>query len=376
MARIHSLWKNSLLVVAGFAVALVIMEVVLRLYNPFEIRFRPDRIVLPVNKRYVIDNTAKFTKLSPTTIHTKNSLGFRGAPPPEDFGGYLTIITIGGSTTECFYLSDGKTWPDVLGRKLADDFQKVWINNAGLDGATTYRHLILLEDCVARLKPKVVVFLTGINDVGAGDVAAAEGRRSQVFRNLSRWITNRSEVYCLGQNLYRYLVAQERGLHHTQIDLKAQGTLDRIPAATREAALLSHQSQSVPFYRARLERLIQVCRKNGIIPVFLTQPVLYGRGVDPATGVNLETVRVGKDLNGKLMFEIVERYNDALRQTARQEGVLVIDLAAKMPRDSALYYDYLHYTDSGARQVAEIVYQGLRPFLAQKYPAYCKAAGR
>jgi hypothetical protein len=134
MLTIRNVLKNSCLVVAGFAVALALMEVALRVYNPFEIRFKPDRIVLPVNKKYLIDNTAKFTKLDRITVHTKNSLGFRGAPPPVNFSGYLTIITMGGSTTECFYLSDGKTWTDVLGRKLAGDFNQVWINNAGLDG--------------------------------------------------------------------------------------------------------------------------------------------------------------------------------------------------------------------------------------------------
>ena len=49
----------------------------------------------------------------------------------------------------------------------------MWVNNAGLDGATTYRHLILMEDYVAQLRPKVVLFLIGINDVGAGNLEAS-----------------------------------------------------------------------------------------------------------------------------------------------------------------------------------------------------------
>lgn len=42
--------------------------------------------------------------------------------------------------------------------------------------ATTYRHLILLEDYLVALKPKLVLFLVGINDVGTGNLQAA-GRR-------------------------------------------------------------------------------------------------------------------------------------------------------------------------------------------------------
>ncbi len=148
----NNLLKTLGVFLAGCLVALAVLEVLLRVYNPLEIRFRPDRIVLPVNKRYIFDNTEKFpTKLAKTTIHTKNSLGFRGDPPARDFRDYLTIITIGGSTTECFYLSDGRTWPDLLGQQLSRGFNRVWVNNAGLDGATTYRHLILMEDYVVTI---------------------------------------------------------------------------------------------------------------------------------------------------------------------------------------------------------------------------------
>ena len=229
--------------------ALAVLEVLLRVYNPLEIRFRPDRIVLPVHKRYVFDNTEKFpTKLAKTTIHTKNSLGFRGEAPPRDFRDYLTIITIGGSTTECFYLSDGRTWPDLLGQNLSREFNRVWVNNAGLDGATTYRHLILMEDYVVTLRPKVVLFLMGINDVGAGDIAAAEERRGHDLRHRWHALLYRSEVYALGQNLYRYFIAQSRGLHHTEIDLRKAGTLDHLPAGTASRMLQDYGTNSLPFF--------------------------------------------------------------------------------------------------------------------------------
>ena len=203
---------NLSILLLGCLVALAGLEVLLRVYNPLEIRFRPDRIVLPVHKRYIFDNTGKFpTKLAKTTIHTKNSLGFRGDPPPRDFRDYLTLITIGGSTTECFYLSDGLSWPDLLGQQLSRGFNRVWVNNAGLDGATTYRHLILMEDYVVTLRPKVALFLIGINDVGAGDIAAAEERRSHDLKQRWRALLYRSEVYVLGQNLSRYLMAGNMG---------------------------------------------------------------------------------------------------------------------------------------------------------------------
>jgi lysophospholipase L1-like esterase len=368
----NHLLKNLGLLLGGCLVALAVLEVLLRVYNPLEMRFRPDRIVLPVNKRYIFDNTEKFpTKLPKTTIHTKNSLGFRGAPPPRDFRDELTIITIGGSTTECFYLSDGLTWSDLLGSQLSREFNRVWINNAGLDGATTYRHLILMEDYVVKLRPKVVLFLIGINDVGAGDIAAAEARRGHDLKHRWRALLYRREVYALGQNLWRYFMAQSRGLHHTEIDLRAAGTLAQLPAGTASRMLQNYATNSLPFFASRLEKLVKVCRDHGIEPVLITQPTLYGPGIDPVTGVNLETIKIG-DQNGRFLFQAIDLYNEVTRRVARKDGVLLIDLARELPRNSSLYYDYLHYTEPGAEAVAGIVDRHLTPWLVARYPSFKK----
>jgi len=59
---------------------------------------------------------------------------------------------------------------------------------------------------------------------------------------------------------------------------------------------------------------------------------------------------------------------------AAREGVLLIDLAREMPRNSAYYYDYLHYTEAGAAEVAGLVDRRLAPFLAARYPSLKKSA--
>jgi len=107
-------------------------------------------------------------------------------------------------------------------------------------------------------------------------------------------------------------------------------------------------------------------------PVFLTQPVLYGHGVDELTGINLAALKVAHDMNGDVGWEVLELYNDAVRQKGRETGVLVIDLARQMPKNSVYYYDLMHYTKAGAAQVADIVAAQLTPFLATKFPAYYK----
>lgn len=64
--------------------------------------------------------------------------------------------------------------------------------------------------------------------------------------------------------------------------------------------------------------------------------------------MDLEAIKVG-DGNGRFMFQAIDLYNGVTRQVAQTNGVLLIDLARELPRDSALYYDYLQYTEPGGR---------------------------
>ena len=172
---------------------------------PLQEPLRGERIVLPVHRKYSFSHE-ETTKLDPITLHTKNALGFRGPDPPRDFAKRLTLVTIGGSTTECLFLSDGKTWTDVLARRLTRSWPDVWVNNAGLDGQSSYGHLILLRDLIVSLRPRVAVFLIGVNDIGREDLTTFDQSLSPAW---SRWekagvfMEDHSEVVSLAHNLVR-----------------------------------------------------------------------------------------------------------------------------------------------------------------------------
>jgi len=153
-------------IVLGLALATIAAELCLRLYNPFPFRIKNSSIVLPLNARYIITTDNADSKLDSEVHHTKNSLGFRGEEPLPENNPALRIITVGGSTTECFYISDGKTWPEQLLTRCRDILgARVWLNNAGLDGHSTRGHARLVKKHLGNLRPDVVLFLVGINDL-------------------------------------------------------------------------------------------------------------------------------------------------------------------------------------------------------------------
>lgn len=352
-------------IVGSAAFGLLLLEGLLRLHNPLPFRVRGDRIVLPVHQSYTFTNAGTH-KLDPVTHHTKNSLGFRGPEPPADWASRLTILTIGGSTTECLFLSDGKTWADELARRIAAERPDAWVNNAGLDGQSTFGHLILLRDFVSTLRPTLAVFLIGTNDVGRGDPTDFDSAlRPQSYGRLhhaATFLAEHSAVASLTQNLLRVVRTHSAGFGHSEVNLhaKPRGLID---APDMDRLLADHRRLYLDGYRRRVRQIVETSRGLGTEPVLLTQPALYGEAIDPTTGVDLREVYIDGATNGILGWRLLELYNDVTREVGREMGAAVIDLAREMPKDSQYFYDFLHFTNEGAVRVGDIVFAGLQPRL-------------
>jgi len=135
--------------------------------------------------------------------------------------------------------------------------------------------------------------------------------------------------------------------------------------AQSDAFLAEHRSRYLAPYEARLRHLASRTREGGIEPVLITQPALYGDAIDPTTGVDLAPL----DFYGRrasTAWKVLELYHDVTRRVASDTGVLLVDFARRMPKDSGLFYDWVHYTNAGAEKVAEIVADDLVPFLAAR----------
>jgi lysophospholipase L1-like esterase len=343
-------------------------ELVLRARNPFGFRMRGNTLVLPANKVYDIraDRRSRSDQLDAHVIHTKNSLGFRGPEPPEDFADWLTLVAVGGSTTESFYLNDGRTWPERLAVRLRPELRKVWIDNAGLDGHSTFGHLLLTRQVLVRLRPKVILYLVGVNDL------FADAPRDLDRVEEDRWaeLANHSELFATLLNLYRWRRTQrfeDLGAMPKPVALRDRPRHPVPPAVA--ARLWREQDRRLAAFRDRLERLVALDREHGIEPVLITQPSLLG-GVDPRTGIDTRPMELElwEKLDGALAWRLLERYNDVTRQVGRQRGVLTVDLARALPKDSTYFYDFFHFTNEGADRVGAILHDALAPWLAARYP--------
>jgi lysophospholipase L1-like esterase len=65
----------------------------------------------------------------------------------------------------------------------------------------------------------------------------------------------------------------------------------------------------------------------------------------------------------------MSQYNDKLIEVCKARGVEYIDLASRLPKDTTAFYDDAHFNESGAKMVAEAIFEYLRqrkPFAPQK----------
>ncbi len=366
MKRSTEIVSTFALAVAGVTAALLLLEIFLRLYNPLGIRVWGDRIQLPRGSRQVMSN-AWSPKLDPVITVSRNSIGFRGPDPPRDFDERTTIVAVGGSTTECLYLSDGSDWPAVLAERLGHAFPGIWVDNAGLDGHATFGHLALLDQMLAQLRPRVAVFLVGLNDVGRENAKPREEARTEASA-LER-VARHSAVAANLVSLRRKRAAEAFNLGHRELDLRATPRME-VHRPHAQEVLAWHRQRCLPGYRTRIREILRRCRQYGIEPVLMTQPALYGGGKDDVTGVDLGWIQVDAErrIHGGLAWRILEEYNEVVREEGRAANVLVIDAALRMPKSSRFYYDFVHFTREGARELAALAATDLCPFLAARFP--------
>ena len=347
----------------GLGLAALGGEVVLRIYNPLRSPARGNDIVVPVFKSFVLHNP-DLPKISAACRRIYNSLGFRGPEPPADFASYLTLLTVGGSTTACWRLDQGLSWPDEDAEILGATRKKFWLNNAGYAGHSTFGHRILIDKYVRQLAPDFVLFLTGVNDLERGDLKPEDSQLIVAADSIRNRIIYHSELLSTIQSLLRYWRAVDLGVAFSDGLDQDWSTMERFagPTKGREQLRAEHR-EFLTAYESRLRGIVASCREGGITPILMTQPAMYGRGVDPTTGVDIGPLSYFEKRSAAEQWDVLELYNDVVRSVARAEEIDCIDLAAEMPKDSKYFFDWVHYSIEGAKKVGQIVAARLDPIL-------------
>jgi lysophospholipase L1-like esterase len=316
---------------------------------------------------------------------TINSFGVRG----DEFSGAnrYRLLAIGGSTTICSYLDDSETWPhltqDRLNAVLGPD--TAWIGNVGRAGHTTIQHLLQVEKLLPQ-HPEIdaVILLVGINDMLAFVGRMLEAKTGYRARSLSlredpeAGMRIAFNVLPLPEDAPWYRRTFVGRVHKVLLEglprlpegLPEQdevGTLFLRAREMRSRAGSLHElpdvSETLSAYAKRLHEIIDRVEERGARVIFLTQPTLWRAGLSDSEssllwmgGLPLNHSRPPAPYyTVESLAEGMARYNQTLLRVCLERGVDCVDLATTLPRDTSVFWDDAHFTEEGARRVAEAV---------------------
>ncbi len=299
----------------------------------------------------------------PTSTYTRDAFGLRGSfSSPEE----IDILTVGGSTTDQVYITDGYTWQDVMQVEFAKEGKNVVVANAGVDGQSSYGHIKNFDwwfPQITGLAPRYILFYVGINDFYRNVDNRYDGLLRQQDDALTQAIRERSAIY--------HLIRTVKGVYRAQfLDRIGHGAID-VDALewTDQPIMQDHKvlmSARLDAYAQRLQVLLERTEAIGAVPVFVTQPTRrYKLQNGRIVGLNEMNDYEGKKYNG-VDYHAMMRHLDAVTMNACEgNGAICIDLAAGIAADleDDDFYDPFHMTPKGARKVGLFLHDALSRYV-------------
>jgi lysophospholipase L1-like esterase len=299
-----------------------------------------------------------------TAVYRRDRYGFRGEY--DDVSG-IDILTIGGSTTDQKYLTEGETWQDVMVREFRQRGIAVDIANAGIDGQTSYGHIKNFDwwfPCIKNLGVSYFLFYIGINDLWADHHSPYRGLLDDRMvkggsESLRTILLENSALYYLYTTIKGVYVSRKIArVWHDKIDYSSvQWTAT--PLQENHDSLLA---SSLPRFRRRLEILARKSRALSGEPIFVTQPSRkYRQRGDTIVGTTDSVLFDGVSINGVDVYVMRRLLNDEIEASSEQAGAVFFDAAGDIAWEDSDFYDYIHFTPRGAEKLGRFLSVKLLP---------------
>ncbi|HUT03128.1 MAG TPA: SGNH/GDSL hydrolase family protein [bacterium] len=269
----------------------------------------------------------------------------------------LTLVFLGGSTTECVYVNEEMRFPYLAGHVLEEKTgKKVNSYNGGVSGNNSMHSINALINKVVPLKPQIVVIEHNINDLG---ILLYEGTywNDNPSKSLVQvQIPNKPEaspIICF-KTLVRTAIPNiyER-MWRIKNKLRRRARVDEF-AHIRGKKLSMNKGKLISEFEMSLNMFISVCRARGITPVLMTQANRYRDNPDEIVLRKLDPL-FSLGIGYSNYKDVYDAFNDTVRKVGRVNDVLVIDLATQVPQESKWMYDTIHLNNAGSKLVASII---------------------
>jgi hypothetical protein len=280
------------------------------------------------------------------------------------------VVFLGGSTTACLFVEEENRFPYVAGRLLEQDTGlKVNALNASRSANNSLNSINNLWNNAMRFKPDVAVMMHNNNDLVV------------LMYEKSYWNTHkyRSPIEEVKPSIIRNLedsVHLFRDLTIPNLYWGIKGLFKSFKPPPDEFANFRGKKTVIdpPFlereYRKNLLTFINICRAQGVEPVLMTMASRFKEKPDPVLAEQMRQHWEPQQVRFEDFKAVFDRFNQINRELGAENGVKVIDLAAKVPQEKEYIYDTMHYNDQGSRLAGRIISAEIKPILmARKKPS-------
>jgi hypothetical protein len=291
-------------------------------------------------------------------IYIRDQYGFRGSyPSPQE----IDILTVGGSTTDQRYITEGKTWQDALAKNFKSKGKTIHVVNAGVDGQTTVGHIKNLEwwfPYVSGLQPKYILYYIGINELFLPELSDYDNLYLENYQP-TIWdiIRDRSALFYLYRTLRGTYVAYEARLGHQPFSL-------RDAPLTEKPILKDHEAFMQDFlkaYESRLNYLLKGTKKMGSTPICVTQVYwLYKKVNGRIVGIDMKRDYRDVQINGMDFYYMMRLINRTTLTVCKEVQGIPIDLAGELQFTDDDFYDSGHTSPTGSAKIGNFLYKKLR----------------
>lgn len=385
----------ALKVLATLIALPVLVELLLRLWLR---KFGRYYVWLPYERQQRhLDQSALPGHGSVARIDT-NSLGARGRPMPKCNQGIYHVVTAGGSAVECYFLDQPSTWPERFGEYLdrtrrfhaqrADKdglpvgMGPVQVNNIGRSGYTCVDVGRVLARVLPTL-PKVDLLLLM---VGAGDFIRWMEERlpaggpppsdiNRLFalhpeniRGFGLKATRRVAIYWRQRLIRPKKVRWNVG----QALASARGWRQNARTIVNE---IGNTQELLGYFDAVIRDTIAIAKAGAARVVVVLQPS-FGR--EPTDEENrlmwsfgdgrIFVDEIDTYYSHRLVLELMASINTLTAAAARQLGVEVIGAQAAVDPGKGHFYDFMHLTPAGARELGKFLVHRIFPKLPAPSP--------
>ena len=275
----------------------------------------------------------------------------------------VTLVFLGGSTTECRLVQHTNRFPYVVGRLLEEKTGlKVNSYNSGRAGNHTLHSINILINEVIPLKPDRVVLMHALNDM------------TILLYERSYWNNHRTRAPIKATHLVWDHPPTLLTLVRDSVRWVAPHLYTRVASWNRPPIVLdewAHRRKETIIYNTQsitetfadnLRLFVAICRSRAIEPVLMTQAnrlCIYPDS-GPAERVKPELVTIPEDD----FIAIYAALHETTREVAKALGVMLIELERGILKTSEYIYDPVHYTDKGSLAAADLIVEKLYPVYA------------